>query len=227
MTEITVSRGRDRLCERRRGLLSALAAAPFLAACVGLPSIRETADRYALNPAQEFPADASRVDWQLVVGRPGASDALDSTRILYRESEFRLSHISDAAWATRLPDHLRALMVESFENSGRIDGVAADTAGFRGRYVLASDLRAFEAVSRGSGQAPRIHLSLSARLTALPDRRIVASRRFDQETAARAAGRDAVIAAFGAATQSLLRDLVVWTLVEGERDRRSRPINGA
>lgn len=218
----------DRSVLPRRALLTqggrlglGLAVLPLLGACVGLPQVRQDADRFSLTPSPGVPADTPSSLWQLVVARPSASDALDSTRIAFRDGAFRISHVAGAAWASRLPDQVRALIVASFENSGRIVGVAPDTGGFRGDFVLASDIRAFEAVTAAAGQPPTVSLSLSARLIALPTRAIVASRRFDQERRAAGTDQGALIAAFDQASQALLTDLVVWALIEGNRAQRA------
>ena len=71
---------------------------------------------------------------------------------------------------------------------------------------------------------PIAWVGLNAKLVAMPRREIVANRLFDARIEAEANSVPAIIKAFDLALGRVLRRLVEWTLVEGERSySRGRP----
>ena len=89
--------------------------------------------------------DLPTVEWQLLVETPVAAAGLNSPRIAIRQSPFELDYYAQVGWITRAPEMIQTLIVASFENTDRIIGVGRDVVGLRGNYVLATDLRHFQA----------------------------------------------------------------------------------
>lgn len=189
----------------------------LLAGCVELPGPGPVPTLYELSAQRQFTADLPKANWQLVVEEPVAAGGLDSDRIALKPSPLKLEYFADARWTSRAPRMLQTLLVESFENSGRIIGVGRQAIGLNPDFNLKSELRDFQADYASDGKPPVIHVGLSAKLVALPDNRIVAAKRFDQAVAARDQSKAAVIEAFDQATAKVLDQAVSWTLIEGGR----------
>ncbi len=196
----------------RRLILAALALTP--ASC-SLLSIGGAAPKlYTLTPASDFPAGGARVSWQLLVDVPAGAAALDTDRIALKRSPTTVDYFADAAWTDRAPLLVQSLLVQSLENSGRIDAVARELLALRADYVLLTELRDFEAEYTGAG-APIIHVLLGAKLIRMPDRAIVAQQRFDATAPATANEMPMIVQAFNVAFHQAARQIVDWTLATG------------
>jgi cholesterol transport system auxiliary component len=185
-----------------------------LAGCEGLlPKLGgPPPDLYTLTPKSTFPSDIPRVDKQVVVEEPLAAGGLNSNRIALRTKPIELQYFARSSWTERVPRMVQTLLVESFENTGRIVAVGRQAVGLRSDYNLKSELREFQAEYYEPGKPPIIRVRLNAKLVRQPRRNIVASRNF--EATAQAAGEDidSVILAFDDALGKVLKDTVEWTL---------------
>jgi cholesterol transport system auxiliary component len=197
----------------RRLVAAAMALAP--AGCTSLlPSGGAPPKLYTLTPASDFPpGDGAHVSWQLLVDVPASAATLDTDRIALSRSPTSIDYFADAAWSERGPLMVQSLLVQTFENSGRITAVARESLGLRADYILRAELRHFEADYAGtSNGAPLAHIEMGVKLVKMPDRSIVAGWRCD--TNARAAQNQvpAIVDAFDAAMREALRKVVEWTL---------------
>jgi cholesterol transport system auxiliary component len=170
---------------------------------------------YTLHAPPRIDSPGPRAAWQLLVDLPAAPLALDSTRIAIAPASDRIDYYADVAWADRAPALLQALIVESFEHSGRIAAVQRQGGGLHADLVLTLNLEDFQA----DAAASTVKVRFAAKLVRMKDRQIVAIREFATESAVGAGGFDGVIAAFDQAVGGLLPDLVGWTLAEGDKDR--------
>ena len=171
---------------------------------------------YRLDAPNTASAPGPAAAWQLLVDKPTATLALNTTRIAIEPAPNRMDYYADVAWADEAPAMLQELILQSFDQSGRIAAVQRQGGGLKADYILAVDLQDFE-VDAASSPA-NAHLRLTARLVRSRDRTIVASRTFDTTAPIGAAGFDAVVAGFDQATGALLPELVGWTLTEGGRN---------
>lgn len=199
---------------RRNGLAYAalLLAAPLLVGCaVDLPGSGEPPQLYTLSPKSSFAASLSKVDWQLVVATPVAAAGLDSSRIAVQRAPLTLDYYARAAWSDRAPVLVQTLLVESFENSGRIVAVGREAVGLRADYLLKTELREFQAEYDGQGP-PMVRVRINAKLIRVPDRQIIAGH--TAEGLERAGGSDLrqVASAFDVALGRCLKTIVEWTL---------------
>jgi cholesterol transport system auxiliary component len=186
-----------------------------LAACSSLLNVQRTPFTI-YSPKLAAPvatASAPRVDWQLAVDTPLASDALDTARIVVMPSPGVIEVYPGARWSDSAPALLRNLIVQGFEDSQRIVGVGSAASGLRADYALAIEVRDFQ-LEMNTGTHAQIRLQV--RLLDYTTNRVLAARAFDAESPA--ATTDAA-AAYGAVQDALNRivpDLVEWTLREGE-----------
>ena len=165
---------------------------------------------YRLAP--EFPpaAGGAPVPWQLAVGAPTTTQTLDTVRITLVRGE-TMDYYADAQWNDTAPRLVQSLLVEAFEQSGRIAAVAPESADMHANYVLATDIRDFDAQYDSPNGAPNVVVEIVAKLVGGRGK-VVAS--LDARQSARATQNSvaAVVAAFDQATGAALAQIVTWTL---------------
>ncbi|MBP2228621.1 cholesterol transport system auxiliary component [Azospirillum agricola] len=206
----------------------AASGAAILAALVGVGALGLTGCS-TLNPTApklytltaRAPADAAlpKADWQLLVEAPAAAAGIDTPRIALARTPTTLDYFADVSWADRAPLMVQGLIVQSFEDSGRIVSVGRDTVGLRSDFVLKSELRDFQAEysTPGAATPDRVHVRLSAKLVAMPRRTIEAGETFEATVAVRGRDFTDVIAAFDEALGQVSGALVGWALRSGLR----------
>ncbi len=200
---------------------------------VQLPGSGEPAQLYVLTPKSTFPEDLVEVDWQLLIETPIAPAGLDTARIAVAYSPIELNYFARSNWTDRAPQMVQRLLIESFENSGRIVAVGRDAIGLRSDYVLKTELREFQAEYNASqagvaggesgiptGAAPDIRVRINAKLVRMPQRVIVASENFEYIVEAKENTTRGIVIAFDEALGRTIKYLVIWTLTEGERLKR-------
>ncbi|MDU9407281.1 ABC-type transport auxiliary lipoprotein family protein [Pseudomonas sp. zfem001] len=196
--------------------LSLLLAAGLLSACSILPQ-SEPLDIYLL-PGATLPAQTQRVDWSLRVNSPVSNQLLDGTRIVVLPEPGRVNTYQGVRWSERTPQLLRGRLLDAFQDDGRVQALSNEEQRLQADLELVSDLRSFHSQYR-DGVAEAL-IQLDVRLVDGRDQRILASRRFRVSQPASDTSIAAVVKAFGQAGDRLSRELVDWTLAEGQRSRR-------
>lgn len=199
----------------RRVVLVGMASA-LLGACGGLlPNSGPAPEVFTLTPKNSFRPDLPAVKWQLVVEEPVSAGGLDTNRIVIQPTPFELKYMADSRWSERTPRMVQTLLVESFENTGRIVSVARQSVGLRSDYNLKSELREFQ-VELADGQgSPVIRVKLNAKLIRQPKQEIVASRNFEEAVPAKSMAIRDIVVAFDDSLGKVLRRAVEWTLLLG------------
>ncbi|HEV7489785.1 MAG TPA: ABC-type transport auxiliary lipoprotein family protein [Rhodanobacteraceae bacterium] len=200
---------------RMRRWLLPCAAGLALGACSSLTGKKEPFTVYA--PRYTAPADAAKgasVQWQLSIDTPVASDALDTPRMLVMPTPGALETYKGARWSDTAPMLLRALLVQAFQESGRISGVGASTSGLHGDYLLAIDLYDFETQYRDG--SPHAVIRLNAKVTDSSLNRIAAAHTFEADIPVAGSQAAAAASAFEQAFAQMLPTIVDWTLTEGQ-----------
>ena len=197
--------------------LTALIGLVLLSGCIDvLPGSGPAARLYGLSPKSSFSDSLPTVDWQLVVELPIAAETLNTPRITLSRTPLTLDYYGGARWSERAPVMVQTLLVESFENTGRIVAVARKSTDLRADYVLKTDLREFQAEYSGDGP-PIIHVKINAKLIKMPQRTIIAS--FKSERKIQANGTDLIdiIQAFDQGLGKVLKAIVEWALAAPSR----------
>ena len=122
---------------------------------LGLPE-GPAPDIYTLTPKSTFDNDLPKVKWQLVVDQPTAARGLDTDRIALHPEPTEIKYYAGARWTDRAPDMVQTLMLESFENTGKIVAVGRQTIGLRSDFNLVSDLREFQAEYTKGNDIPSV-----------------------------------------------------------------------
>lgn len=198
---------------RRTLMLGGLAG--LTAACGQLPIGKPPPQLYTLTPKSTYPDDLPVAPWQLAVERPSAPAGLSSARIAVAREPLTLDYYAGAAWVDEAPNMVQRLLIESFENSGRIVGVGRDGVSFRSDYTLKIELREFQAEYFDGAQVPSIHVRVNAKMVQMPQRIIIASQDFRKARPSPSNRMADIVRTFDATLGSVMRDIVVWTLRQG------------
>ena len=207
---------------RRKALHQALAVAAMpplsllLAACeIPVPGQGPPPRLFRLTPKSTFRSDLPAVQWQLVLELPVADAGLNTARIALQRSPIQLEYYARANWTDRAPSMVQTLMIESYENSGRIVSVGRESIGLRSDFVLKTELREFQAEYYDTG-LPVVHVGINAKLVQMPGRIIIGSKSMEQKTTATADSLESVISAYDDALGKVLKQLVEWSLTVGQ-----------
>jgi cholesterol transport system auxiliary component len=193
----------------RRTLLLAFPAA--LAACSGPLGGGSPPQLYTLSPVKEFPPSLPKTSAQLLIEAPSAPGGLDTERIALMRSAISLDYFAGAAWTDRAPKMVQDLLVESFENTGKIAAIDRESLALRADFVLEPDLRDFTAIY-GAAAGPTVRVRLGLKLVRLPEKQIVGQHTSAADTAATENSVPAAIVAFDTALHQVMADAVAWTL---------------
>ena len=202
------------LPSRSKGLALALAVLFGLGACTGLiPGGGPPPNLYTLSPKTTFSEELPSVTWQLVVEEPSAAGGLATQRIALRTNLLELDYFAGSRWTEGAPRLVQTLLVESFENTGKIVAVGRQSIGLRSDFNLKSELREFQAeYLKGANAAPTVRVRLNAKIIKQPRREIMASANFEAVFPARAASMEAIIEAFDEALGKVLKRMVERTI---------------
>lgn len=196
----------------------ALAASLALSGCAGfenITSVTTPAELYVLTPKSSFDPATPAVAAQIVVEEPSAAAGLNTDRIAVMPTPLRVQYFPVARWVDRAPLMVQTLLLESFENSGRVPAVGRSAVGLRADYALVTDLREFQArVPRGAGPEDplEVMVRLNVKVIDARDDRIIGSLSFADVERAGSNGMQDVAAAFDRALGDAMREAVEWTL---------------
>ncbi|MFT3755780.1 MAG: ABC-type transport auxiliary lipoprotein family protein [Pseudoxanthomonas sp.] len=191
-----------------------MALALLLAGCSVLGSGVSSGDRTTIYaPAVRVAADPTwpQVTWSLAIAQPTAPRMLDGSRIAVRPDTDELQVYRSASWSQSPPSLLADAVLRTLEDSGRIAAVARQESGIRADYKLVLDIRRFEADYAGA-QIPSAIIEVNAKLLAVRDQKVVASRTFVQSQASAGTEVPQVVDAFGQSLERMTATLAGWVL---------------
>lgn len=199
------------MLSRRRLLVGASCIVP-LAGCSVLPS-PTAAQIYRISPSVDDPPNGRTLHEQLVVDIPTASESLDTDRIALVRERTRFDYYANSLWTDRVPLLLQGLLLEAFENDGTIGEVARDASTLTPDYLLATEIREFEARYAGAGeQPPSVAVAWSLSLVKMPGRQMANRLLVTESAPASRNSIDSVVEAFDVAVGKALERSVVWTI---------------
>lgn len=208
-------------------LAAALAAALALAGCASLArleAVTSAVDLYDLSPKSTFDPDLPEISAQLVIEEPTAGSAVNTDRIAVRPAPLQVQYFPDGRWIDRAPALVQTLLIESFENTGRVLSVGRQAVGLAADYTLVSELREFEARVQGeNAKAPlEVMVELNIKIVRNPEGRIIASRSFARTAPVATTELPDAVVAFDEALGKAMRRAVEWTIREIAAAERSR-----
>jgi cholesterol transport system auxiliary component len=208
---------------RVKATILAAVAAVMLGSC-SLPDLGSgpPPDLYVLSPKSTFPDDIPPVTWQLVVDEPSTGKGIDTDRIAIAPSPLEVKYFSGARWADRAPRLIQQLLIQSFENTGKIVSVGRQSIGLRSDFSLKTELREFQAEKTSEGKTVvRVRLNLKLVRPALG--MIVASQSFESVKPANSEEVADVVDAFDEAVGAVLKRAVVWAMKAGTENKTTHP----
>jgi cholesterol transport system auxiliary component len=167
---------------------------------------------YPLRPTGGASTIGPKVAFSLAVATTTDSQHLDSARIALIQPDGAIDFYANSEWTDHLPILVQNALVESFEQSGRIDAVASDTAGFHADYFLEAEIRDFQAHYSVPDGIPTVRVRIEAKLAPTHTHEIVASLNSVHEVNASANSVPEVVRAFDTALGQVYSEIVNWAL---------------
>lgn len=198
---------------RRDLLVTAVALATTSIAGCQLPGSGPAPRRIRLSPAEEFPPNVPSVAWSLLVQEPTTTLSLDTARIAIGTAD-DIQYLTTGEWASRAPEMVMELLVQSFRNSNMILTVGDRRDRIRPDFDLQLQLSAFH-IERTAEDAGTVRVGLDTTLLKRPQRNAVATSAFDSSAEVSPLSLDAIVAAFDDSLQEVMGDVVEWTLKTG------------
>lgn len=188
-----------------------------------LTAATEPIDLYVLSPKSTFDATLPDVDAQLVIEEPTAASGLNTDRIAIKPNEYLLQYFPKSSWVDRAPLVVQTLLVESFENTGKVGSVGRQAVGLSPDFTLLTDLREFQArVVGGDRNNIIVDVQLNMKIVEEPRGVIIASASFGHQTHADSGELIDVVAAFDDALGQAMKDTVDWAVRELDKAEERR-----
>jgi cholesterol transport system auxiliary component len=173
---------------------------------------------YELTPKSTFANDLPTVSGRLSVEVPTATAGLNSARIALRPKPTTLEYYAGATWIDVVPVMVQNLVLESLDNTGKLDVLGREVVGVRADLALLIHIREFQAEYEGAGP-PQVRVRLQARLIRLPRRTSLAATSEEFVTRAANTSLPAIVTAFDDAFGKAIKRVVEWTLREAAAAR--------
>lgn len=189
-----------------------------LGGCAGLGTLKQASkpnDLYLLTPKSTFSQSLPRVQKQIVIQEPTATAAVNTDQIAVQPTPLQVQYLPRARWVDRAPLIVQALMVESFENSGRVAAVGRSTVGLRADYVIVPDLREFQGIVVGeteNSKTVKIEVRMNIKIIDEFEDKIIASSSFQEAVVSTSDETPDLVAAFDTALGKTMRDAVEWSV---------------
>ncbi|NOE34278.1 MULTISPECIES: ABC-type transport auxiliary lipoprotein family protein [unclassified Ruegeria] len=196
----------------------ALLAFALIGGCAGLGTLQQAAkpnDLYLLTPKSTFSSALPRIQKQIVVEEPTATAAVNTDQIAIQPTPLQVQYLPRARWVDRAPLIVQTLLVESYENSGKVAAVGRSTVGLRADYVIAPDLREFQGIvvqETETSKSVRIEVRMNIKVIDEYEDKIIASSSFQENVVAASEQTPDLIEAFDKALGRAMRDAVEWSI---------------
>ncbi|MDH3667839.1 MAG: ABC-type transport auxiliary lipoprotein family protein [Paracoccaceae bacterium] len=197
-------------------LVLAAGAVSALMGCEGLTTLKtvtQPTDLYDLTPKSTFDPSLPTISAQVVVEEPTAASSVNTDRIAVKPNPYQVQYFPDASWVDRAPLLVQTMLLESFENTGKVGAVGRQAIGLNADYTLVTDLREFQARSDTDGSAAlEIVVQLNMKIVQEPRGLIVASRSFAYEAPSPTTQMTDVVEAFDVALGKTMGRAVDWAV---------------
>lgn len=201
-------------------LMIALSSALALSACAlgtlsSLSSATSPTDLYLLTPKSTFDSSLPRLEQQIVVTEPTATAAVSNDRITVQPTPLEVRFLPGVRWVDRAPLIVQSLLIESYENSGKVDAVGRSAIGLRADYQIVPDIREFQARVPPDAlpDAPlEAHVRINIKIVNDEFDRIIASKSFERYRTSESDDPQDIVSAFDGALGAVMRDIVEWSV---------------
>ncbi|MDH3663456.1 MAG: ABC-type transport auxiliary lipoprotein family protein [Alphaproteobacteria bacterium] len=211
------------------GLSRAMSRSAFFALCLLLAACVDPLDLvsgapprlFELTPKSTFDRNLPKVSARLAVDVPTATAGLNTARIALKPTLTQFDYYAGARWVDVVPVMTQNLLLESFDNSQKIDVLGRGAYGLRADFGLLVNIREFQAEYDDQDASPEVRVRFQARMVAMPRRTHIASTSVVGLATAESRKLDDIIDAFDQAFGRAAKDLVDWTIRRAAQDMRS------
>ncbi len=196
----------------------AMLAIVSMAGCTGLGTLQQASkpnDLYLLSPKSTFSPSLPRVQRQIVVEEPTATAAVNTDQIAVQPTPLQVQYLARARWVDRAPLIVQTLLVESFENSGKVAAVGRSTVGLRADYLIVPDLREFQGIvvsEVDNSSNIRVEVRMNIKIIDEFEDKIIASSSFQENVVSASDQTADLVTAFDTALGRTMRDAVEWSI---------------
>ncbi|MEP4431276.1 MAG: ABC-type transport auxiliary lipoprotein family protein, partial [Hyphomicrobiales bacterium] len=178
------------------------------------------------TPKSTFSSGLPRIRQQIVVDQPTATAAVNNDRIAVQPTPLQVQYLPGARWVDRAPVLVQTLLIESYENTGKVGAVGSSSVGLRADYIIVTDVREFQA--RVPNGAPpdsplQVHVRLNIKVIDAGLDQIIASRSFEELESTASDKPEDIAEAFDEALGDALRDSVEWSIRKMSSDAARQP----
>lgn len=175
-----------------------------------LENASKTRNAFELSSVQVTQGTVQGSGPVLYIGTPTASGAIATERVAVKPGGLKVAYLADARWIDPAPEHFQQLLTRSISGLGRFGYVTYGSQGPLPDYSLLTDIEAFQAEIAEDGRSVEVVTKVSLALVRESDGRVISRQNFSARARAADDSTDAIMPAFEAATQSLLREIVGW-----------------
>lgn len=200
-----------------------------LGGCAGLGTLQQASkpnDLYLLTPKSTFASSLPRIQMQIVVEEPTATAAVNTDQIAVQPTPLQVQYLPRARWVDRAPLIVQALLVESYENSGKVAAVGRSTVGLRADYIIVPDLREFQGIVTAeteNSKTVRVDVRMNIKIVDAFEDKIIASSSFQEKVVAASDQTADLVNAFDLALGRAMRDSVEWSVRRINTHANSQP----
>lgn len=198
---------------RRDVIITGASAALVLVSGCELPGSGPPPRRIRLSAAEEVSPSAPSVAWTLLVQEPTTTLSLDTARIAIGTAD-DIQYLTTGEWASRAPEMVMELVVQSFRNSNKILSVGDRRDRIRPDFDLQLRLSGFHIEKTGE-DAGTVRVQLDPTLIQRPQRNALSSSSFSSSQQVSPLALDGIIAAFDQSLRDVMKEVVEWTLQTG------------
>lgn len=194
----------------------------LLTACVSpLDLVGVEAPRlYELTPKSTFDDDLPEIKTRITIDVPSATAGLNTARIAVKPTPTQFEYYANALWVDVVPVMTQTLLLESFDNSDKIDVLERGAYNLQADYGLVINIREFQAEYSGD-QPPDVLVRFQIRLVEMPRRQTIAATSVAGLATSTSKKMNDIIIAFDQAFGRAAKDVVDWTLRSIEKERVS------
>ena len=176
---------------------------------------------FDLTPKSTFDETLPDAPARLTIDVPTATAGLNTARVALKPTPTQFEYYAGARWVDVVPVMTQTLLLESFDNSERIDVLGRGAYGLRADYGLLVNIREFQAEYESEDAPPDVSIRFQARLVAMPRRTHIASTSVVGLATAESRKLADIISAFDQAFGRAAKDLVSWTVRRAAEEKRS------
>jgi cholesterol transport system auxiliary component len=197
----------------RRKFLVLGGAALALAGCGDLLGPPPSAPIYMLGiNTPQAAAPAAKLPWSLTIMRPSAPASLNTDRIALVQPDATMDYYANADFPDTIPDLVQGAILQAFEATGALPGVAREADALHSDYDLVVDIQDFEMRYAVKDGVPEALVTLTLRLVTSHGRVMVGSTSISQRVPATANNVAAAAAALGQALGAATAGITAWAL---------------